>query len=1185
MGKKPFALVAVLLAVALGLFLLWRALEGNPAQPAPARADVAEEARGSETPASGTSLLETPADATGEAARAAAGLDKSAAAAELAARTETFPLQGALWIEGSVRVPKDSPPDETLQVWAFEDAASRGLRGSEDDLPALVREGRLQQGWWSHRPLEAGDRFRIPLPNDAKSACILLDGRFLFLEEVLHLDVPGRKEPLALAPALGAWLVGTCIPPPGAAPEDTPTGAPVEFFGFPNSTEGRRWKGPSLVRRRTDTVGADSSFELRGLPVDFRSQIDVRPERLMNAHAAELALIAGKKYECRLEFQLGGRAIGRVIDEAGSGLASTRVRFRQEMRFGIGSWSGGSSGRDSTTAADGDFEVFGIPPGKTHLTVELDGYVPGQSDEFVLKDGETRSGISLVLFRGNRVGGTVTWPDGSPAAGASVVATVKVAPDPDTGGRTRVHTDGGTYERSSKTGAQGEFSISGLGSGPFTLSATAHRALEVAAGGQANAPGENLPQWSAVLPGVAAGSTDVVLALKAPVGLGGRVVDDLGSPVKKFGINAHPSSDALEMGELAHNVAWKSQTFESEDGSFLLTGLQAGKWNLEAEADGYVKSEDDLEVEVPRKEPPLLIQLARAGSASGVVLDPDGRPTASAEVVGNTGTGGFFSPQDDHGSAETDPKGAFHLKNLPVGSVALTADAKGFAKSEPWPVQIAAGQTIEGVVLRLRRGGRLTGEVFDERGGHAAGRNVQVMSMTAQEMRQVRVDALGQFAVDNLTPGTYQVIVEPAQAEAEEMARKAADGGDMDIAEVFSKIKMTSAEIKENETTHVVLGAPPKAPVRVFGRVTQAGEPVRTGMIVCVGEGGSLLSKLKMGKVRESGDYELSLDEPGDVVLSYQREMGLGGGMEFHATIPEEKEHRVDIELPTGGLRGVVRGPDGAPVENVAVDLLRSGGLSPLGMMDGGEGVSTDERGRFEFQGLHPGTYAVAAGGAGNGPGNFGDESEVAWGRVVKTGLVVEKDKVLEGVELQLSAAGRITGIVRGADGQPLAGATVFVRDERGEVLHRFSGVATDANGRFTYRGVSAGRYTLCARTKTLASPETAPIPVRAGEAAEVELAVGPGTMLRVSVEDKSDKTLHASFSVRDEHGHEVGELFGMESMESLFSEGISSTEQRIGPLPPGEYKVTATAFDGRSASKPVKVRGQEERALKLRVE
>jgi hypothetical protein len=533
-------------------------------------------------------------------------------------------------------------------------------------------------------------------------------------------------------------------------------------------------------------------------------------------------------------------------------------------------------------------------------------------------------------------------------------------------------------------------------------------------------------------------------------------------------------------------------------------------------------------------------------------------------------------------SAKTDDKGAFTIGDLPPGGVQLVASSESFARSEPTALELAPGQKIEGVVIHLRRGGRLTGEVFDAHGGHAAGRSVMVMSLGGQETREAKVDAAGLFAVENLTPGAYQVISEPTQSEQESMISKGAGGGEIDPSEIFSALKMASAQIKEGETTHVVLGAPPKAPVRVFGAVTRAGEPVRSGTILCLGEGGSLLSKLKMAKVRESGEYEIKLDEPGAVVLSYQRDLAGGGAGEFHVTIPEAAEYHLDLDVPTGGLRGIVRGPDGAPLAGISISLLRPGGLSSISAMDQGGNETSDESGRFEFSELSAGTYGLAAGGNST---IAGDERDTPWGRTVVSGLRVESNRIREGVEIRLTKPGSITGLVRDADGNPVAGATIFARDEHGEILHRFSGVATDARGRFAYRGLAPGRYILCARSKTLASPESAPVSVHEGEAAEVELAAGTGTTLLVSAEDKDGATLHAGFEVRDEHGHDVTEMYDMGNVEGLLTEGLSSTQSRIGPLPPGEYKVTATAFDGRSASKPVHLRGQDERGIKLRIE
>jgi len=46
----------------------------------------------------------------------------------------------------------------------------------------------------------------------------------------------------------------------------------------------------------------------------------------------------------------------------------------------------------------------------------------------------------------------------------------------------------------------------------------------------------------------------------------------------------------------------------------------------------------------------------------------------------------------------------------------------------------------------------------------------------------------------------------------------------------------------------------------------------------------------------------------------------------------------------------------------------------------------------------------------------------------------------------------------------------------------------------------------------------------------------------------------------------------------------FSSSEQRVGPLPDGRYKVTATHADGRTKSRSVRLSGQGERKVKLRL-
>ena len=72
--------------------------------------------------------------------------------------------------------------------------------------------------------------------------------------------------------------------------------------------------------------------------------------------------------------------------------------------------------------------------------------------------------------------------------------------------------------------------------------------------------------------------------------------------------------------------------------------------------------------------------------------------------------------------------------------------------------------------------------------------------------------------------------------------------------------------------------------------------------------------------------------------------------------------------------------------------------------------------------------------------------------------------------------------------------------------------------------------------------------------------------------------------SVTDWQGREMTGLFGMQDMQALLMEGaFSPTQMRLGPLPPGKYRVTATV-DGRSMAKPVRLRGEPAKSLTLRV-
>lgn len=1147
MRGKPLALVAAALVAAAGLFLLWRALGAGTASVSPPTAAPEPERR------------ETP-DAIAPAALEAS--EDVRRAADRSTRAESFPVAQAEWIAGRVVFPDRAPPDETVEVWAFEVELAVGMMdaggvGEFANAPDIARRGELEKGWWSRRAVEADGSFRVPLPKDATKAMFLVDGRYLFLEELAAAEV-GKEEALVLRPALGAWIVGRCTLPANAEPADAPVGAIV-----------------SVGEHRRTPVGADLSFEVRGAPPEPKARVAVRPARLASGRVGDLRFDAGAKREVEIALRFGGRVSGRVVDDQGTGLAGATVAFESQTFsfFGGDLEDDEDEGDDRKSGPDGSFELFGLPE-KGFVRAELEGFLDGATEPLRLPEGEVVRGITIELSRGHRVAGSVSWPDGAPAVGAKVTASTL-----ETLQRGGMTINGMPSVSSATTDGEGKFAISGLGDGPTTLFATCWPPESI----HPEVEGENLPTWYALLEDVPVNSEGLSLVLRAPVGLAGRVIDDLGQPVAKFDAHARAPDD--ELGDSRRSIYTPASTHveDSKDGSFRITGLQEGRWAIEIEARGYVQTEDKPVVEVPHLGDPVIVRVERAGSAAGVVLDPEGSPVAEAVVNAQlrAGTGGLFGDNGVLASAITDAKGAFVVENLRAGTASLVAQKEDQASSEPLPIMVEPAQRLDGLVLRLRRGGRLTGEVFDKRGAPAAGREIQIFGLGGSDHRQATTDDAGAFAVESLSPGSYQVMMQPTAEDQERLAKTAEEGGEFDVASFFDSMKMTSAQIREGETTHVVLGAPPRAPVRVFGRVTRAGEPVSRGHILCLGEGGPVLSKMKMATVSDRGDYELVLDEPGEVQIAHQASDGSGGESFFSVSVPEAAEFRFDLALPTGGIRGVVRGADGRALADIEVGLRRSGSAG-VGLMSETENqASSDEQGAFEFLGLATGTYAVTAGGR----GMFDEDEAPRFGRAVAGGLVVPKDEILAGVELRLAPPGRIAGTVRDASGAPIADANVFARDERGQAVDSLTMCRTESDGTFTYLGVAPGKYTIFARTATHATAEGTPGLAREGETSRVDLVALPGTILNVSFEDREGRRLRGSVSVRDERGREMTGFHGMESLESMISEGIDTRVQRVGPLPPGEYQVSAIADDGRSDRKTVQLRGQEERSVKLRAE
>jgi protocatechuate 3,4-dioxygenase beta subunit len=892
------------------------------------------------------------------------------------------------------------------------------------------------------------------------------------------------------------------------------------------------------------------------------------PERLAASKSESIQPRPGEHVRVRITLTHGATVAGRVVDEEGDPVEGAALEVRVDtIIYG----QGGVIAREAETAADGTFRLSAVPVGESLLAFERQGFI-AETEDLDLLEGQVVDELELVLSRGRRVSGRVVWPDGAPAAGADVSLSFDMSQM------------GGMAAFNAMTGAEGEaltdddgaFAITGLGNGPFTVRATIARTDE----GTTATEDDGGRLWQARADGVRPDrdgmqeSERIELELQPPLGFAGRVVDGSGRPVQRFTVHARSEEGGLFA---TFGSDQRSAGFETEDGTFFLDGLRPGEWQVAAASEGFGTPEP-LKVLLPRSDDAEHVQLSlyRVATVSGTMLDPEGRPVGGAEVgrqksVQEMRRSGLLG--DDLERARTDKEGRFTIEGITPGGVSLVAEAADYAESEPVAIEVEPSGAADGVVLTLRVGGRLVGEVYDAEGKPESGRAILAQRPSALGLqRWTRSDAEGRFAIEHMVPGSYQVLAMPDQETVE------GERGEDDFTSIFAEMRLTMAEIRDEEETFVQLGSPPGDPVRVHGKVVLDGEGVPDVMVNFVPDGGE--SSMRYATTDARGGYEVEVASPGRYMVSMQKVGGTGQSQSLvvFEEVPETDEHRLNLTLPVGRITGRVIGADGAPAVKERVTLFTDGAR-----LDGNYAeAQTDEDGNYDLTWLRGGTYSIAAGGVFMG-GVIGEAT--GNGRQIKSDVRLREGEWLRDVDFRMREAGRLEGRVVDETGNPVAEASIYLYDESGRRIEAFSTVVTDGTGRFEYEGVQPGAYSVRARTKGRATPEPVLVRLREGETTRTELKLDTGTTLVVKLVDEAGEPLQAAVEVFDESGQEVGGLLSLSEILEIFMQGrFSSTEPRIGPLPAGRYTVEAEAADGRSAKKLVTLSGQEERTVRLRL-
>jgi len=1071
-------------------------------------------------------------------------------------------------VTGRVLLPDGMEPDPTLEVFAL---------GAEMDYIGLVelleggRAGMDPEKLLLARSSVGSDgKFGIPITGRASATHLMLRGRYLYTELPRSIG-PGDSE-VVLEPVSGAWVTGG-LSAPDADP--IPAGVAVALIAQAplDPTINFAWRAFDS-RVATDENGR---FSFRAVPAEFACVFFALPDQLAGHRSSRGGFAALERSEFEVALGHGGRLAGKVLDADGAKAVGARVKASLPGgTFGSGDYPV----REALTDNDGAFVLTGVPARDVTVVASMEGHLESKRDHLIVAEGEDRAGLVLELARGASIAGVVRWPDGSVADGVVVQAEFDRA---FRVGEAKMSALRGARGQT-RTGADGQFQILGLGGGPFVITAEAR-------------PSEKSTVWRARIDGVQPGplgqassseTPEVELELSAPQVVVGSVVDSHGTPVVGYRLQAARVVNG-GMGEMA--LDRRNESITSPDGKFRLEGLIPGRWRFWAASSDWV-TVGAQELTVPSDADALRLHAVPAATVTGVVLDPLGEPMPGATirmgrpgnpVVGRT-TWDDVLAGPPVARTRADDEGRFRLDGLRPGFASLFATSNLAARSDMEQLELREGAKLSGLRLQLHAGAVLTVDVRTDEGAPAAGWLVFMQHGLSEEPRLGWTDESGRYVAENLDAGAWGVV-----ATNESGLRF--NGEQARLEDAFAAGDIKAVELAVGEAGSVTLGGiPPVDSVLVRGRLTKAGRPCSGFPIRFMPAGGGGFDRWAFGVTDAAGAYQVELDEAGAFDVAVRRYPDLQGDQNmitFQCQVPLAKEHQIDLALAGGLISGRVFGPDGAAAQRVPVSLAAQPGddVDPEVAATFAQ-VFTGSDGQYAFPSLPSGSFMVTAGGAPVDP-NSGAQ---ILARATKSELVLRSGERLDHADFELDPASAAMIEVLGDDGSPVAAATVFARDRSGRVVDPYSSHLTDARGRCHYDGFAVGDYSFFARTRNLASGESewsavsGPAERTTSSGATQRLVLRSGTRLRLQLQDRSGKPASGSIRVLDSAGRDFSGTQALIDIMQLLEEGaLSPTSPLVGPLPAGVYHIEVDFGSGKTASQSVELRGEPDREVVIR--
>lgn len=835
----------------------------------------------------------------------------------------------------------------------------------------------------------------------------------------------------------------------------------------------------------------------------------------------------------------GGVVEGLVHGPDGVGVTGAQVVLSVAPPQAEGKPADEKDASTSTTVvaqsdAQGRYRATGLPSGTvTVLQAAAQGFLPvhwtAKAAELEGKQVSDAAALSLDvgLRRGSTLSGTVrSAGDERAIAGAEVLLYPTHAPGTPRGPRRTV------------SAADGSYSFSALEEGRWLIVPDHPEFVDPELGfvgtQQVLRPGQaqSTPAGRTLVVSAEDQPMQKDLLLARGVRVRGRVLTGGNDPVAGATVHAHG------MGIAQQGWQWGVQLDPSRDalaesnaqGEFTTRALPAGQeLRLLARKQGLLsRIASSMSLSADAAPPEVTLVLETGASIRGRVLDADGKGLPGVQIY--TWAQNEALESYNRNNPISDGNGHFEVQGVLTGTVQLHAHLPGRLIDTLTVEGLVAGEVREGVEIRVRAGGEVSGRLELPDGGPAAGvlLYIQVSVDSNSTMLHAQTDAEGRFSVGGVADGARCQLMLPRGTTIE------------GVGSAFAAPKSDVFAVYQ----------PPKR-VTIKGRVLDdKGEPVPLFqvLVTAANEDSGMRSAWQPGGGGQdgiNGAFERSVegDPPYRVQVSRPRTRE-GAPMNLQG---------VDVPVADPGQPLEVRLVPGRSVRGKVVDAAGQPVPGVLFSVKSHEATSLAD-GTFQLVGLPEGALSASI----EVPSEYVNPGSVALGTQSTP------------ITLTLQRGLTISGRVFLADGEPASGGGVSAgwQPAQGGAAGN-SWAQFEGDGRFTVRGLPEGaRVELTARVWSPKGEQLGQkrVPDVLAGSQDVEIRLAPGVEISGRVLDHAGKGVsgcyvwaqdgrggHANAVQPDDQGR-----FTLRGLEA--GEWTVQVQMQGGGLAPPSQKVQAPA-------------------------